>query len=126
MPILGQHTVLLACINNSNCCKASGKNILPDLFCYSVKSTQWLIHKAQKTEVMSEVLPLTEGLAHFYKIHFKYKFMTGKQVSGTGAMFTPAVTVAQPLDLVFRSLVFLPELGSTHLQGWHHSRIKLM
>lgn len=47
-------------------------------------------------------------------------------MSGTGAMFTLTVSIAQPSDLVFRSLVFLPQLGSAHLQGWHHSRIMLM
>lgn len=91
-----------------------------------MKNTQWLKHKAQKTEVMSEALPLTEGLAHFYKMHFKYKFITGKQVASTGATFTPTLSIAQPPDLVFRSLVFLSELGFAHLQGWHHSRIMLM
>lgn len=75
---------------------------------------------------MSEALPLTEGLAHFHKTHFKYKFIAGKQVSGTGTMFTLTVSIAHPSDLVFRSLVFLPELGSAHLQGWHHFRIMLM
>lgn len=47
---------------------------------------------------MSEVLPLTEGLAHFYKMHIKYQFRTGKQVSGTGAMFT---LLAQPSLLIW-------------------------
>lgn len=74
---------------------------------------------------MSEALPLTEGLAHFYKMHLKYKFITGKQVSGRGAMFTLTVSTAQPPDLDFRSLVFWPELGSARLQGWHHPRVML-
>lgn len=38
--------------------KHQAKNILPDLFCYSMKNTQWLIHKAQKMEVMSEAVLL--------------------------------------------------------------------
>lgn len=67
--------------------KHQAKNILPDLFCYSVKNTQWLINKAQKTEVMAEAILLTGDLALF-KVHFKYMFITRKRVASTGAMFT--------------------------------------
>lgn len=37
---------------------------------------------------MSEALLLIEDLAHLKKMHFKYMFITGKQVASIGAMFT--------------------------------------
>lgn len=37
---------------------------------------------------MSEALLHTEDLAHFLKMHFKYTFITGKQVASTAAVFT--------------------------------------
>lgn len=44
-------------------------------------------------------------------------------MASTGAVYLTVSIASLPNGFVFKPLVFLPELGSAHLPGWHHSGI---
>lgn len=81
------NTVLLAYLNASNYCKASGKKY--STWPILLFSEEYSVAHKQSTENRGygRSYSACRDLALF-KVHFKYTFITRKRVASTGAMFT--------------------------------------